>query len=291
MPSAQPIRKVGVFVDVANLTMNGGYGMRFDVLREFACRDGADAVRLNAYASFDEERARTDPAYRDGQRSFFDSLRDFGYKVITKTVKWYTDDKGNRYGKSNADLDMGVDIILQSQSLDRIVIGSGDGDFARVVQAVQNHGRRVEVMAFNSVSRDLRTEADMFVSGFLVPNLLPAGPPANRAAWGVPGSYVRGVCYSHPGKGYGFLRVLKSVAPELWRTDTRSPDSPYLSVFLHDSQLPTGISPNGLPNRHMIFEFELAKSEGQQGGLEAHNVKLANPPGFPKPTPVPAAEG
>ena len=56
--------KIGVYVDVANINRNGGYGMHYDVLREFACRDGAEAIRLNAYVSFDVERAREDVAAR-----------------------------------------------------------------------------------------------------------------------------------------------------------------------------------------------------------------------------------
>ena len=43
--------EVGVFVDVAYLARNGGYGMRYDLLREFACRDGAEPLRLNAYVT------------------------------------------------------------------------------------------------------------------------------------------------------------------------------------------------------------------------------------------------
>ena len=38
--------KVGVYVDVANLAMNGGFRMRYEVLRAFACRGGYEAVRL-----------------------------------------------------------------------------------------------------------------------------------------------------------------------------------------------------------------------------------------------------
>ena len=33
--------RVGVYIDVANLARNGGYGMRYDVLRDFACRGNA----------------------------------------------------------------------------------------------------------------------------------------------------------------------------------------------------------------------------------------------------------
>lgn len=49
----QSLLKVGVYIDVSNLVMNGGFGMRYEVLRQFACRDGAVPMRLNAYVSFD----------------------------------------------------------------------------------------------------------------------------------------------------------------------------------------------------------------------------------------------
>src|SRR5262245_18010530 len=106
--------KIAVYVDSANMFRNGGYGMRYDVLREFACRGGSEPVRLNAYVSYDEQRARDDDEYRNGQNGFYSILRDFGYKVIQIAVKWYVDENGNRFGKVNADLDLAVDALLQS---------------------------------------------------------------------------------------------------------------------------------------------------------------------------------
>jgi hypothetical protein len=55
MSIAQNLR-VGVYVDVANIARNGGYGMYYDVLREFACRGEAVPIRLNAYVVFDLDR-------------------------------------------------------------------------------------------------------------------------------------------------------------------------------------------------------------------------------------------
>ena len=85
--------RVGIYVDAANLEMNGGYGIQYDVLREFACRDAAEAIRLNVYLPYDEERARTDRSYKRKKDNFFASLREYGFKVIQKKVKWYRDDK------------------------------------------------------------------------------------------------------------------------------------------------------------------------------------------------------
>lgn len=269
--------KIGVYVDGSNISMNGGYGMRYDVLREFAARDDAEVVRLNAYLSFDPRRADEDDVYRRGQENFHASLRDMGYKVIQKDMKWYSDDMGKSYGKANVDLDMAVELLLQSENLDRVVLATGDGDFVQVVRALQNKGCRVEVIAFRNVSRALKNEADLYFSGYLIPNLLPVQGPRDQAPWGELGSRVRGVCYSHNEKGFGFLRFLKDVETGLWITDTRHPDSPYVSAFFHDSLLPDEVNASYLPSRNVIFEFELKESpEGNGNNFQATDLKVVD---------------
>lgn len=270
--------RVGVYIDVANLARNGGYGMRYDVLRDFACRGNAEAVRLNAYVGYDSERAERDSYYRHAQEGFFSLLRDFGYKVIEKNVKWYVDESGNRFGKANADLDLAVDALLQSENLDRVLLATGDGDFVQVVRALQNRGCRVETVAFENVSTALRQEADMFISGYLIPNLLPTSGSRGGPGWGEYGSRVRGVCYSHNAeKGYGFMRVLKTLSPGLGKIDSRQPDSPYISVFFHNSRLPDHVDVDELPSRNYIFEFELAAAEGRENGYQANYIQLVSP--------------
>lgn len=265
--------RVGVFVDVENINRCGGFGMRYDVLRQFACRDGAEALRLNAYVTFDPDRAQNDPDYRDRTSRFHGSLRDMGYKVILKAVKWYTDPEGNRYGKANADLDMAVDALLQSQNLDRVLLVTGDGDFTRVVTTLQNRGCRVEVTAFENVSRELRQEADLFFPAYCVPGLLPPKSQPADVEWGEIGSRVRGWCYFHKDEdGYGFLRFLKTLSPHLLVTETRDPDSPYGTAFLHDSRLSPDVNPKQLPSRNHIFEFTLADTER---GVQAEDIVLS----------------
>lgn len=266
--------RIGVFIDSANISMNGGRGMRFDVLREFAVREGGEVARLNVYVSYDAKRAESDDEYRRGQFQFHSILRDFGYKVIQKPVKWYTDEKGMPVSKANVDLEMAVDLLLQSEKLDRIVLATGDGDFVQVVRALQNRGLRVELVAFENVSGDLRGEADLFVSGYLIPNLLQV--ENGDVPWGEIGSRVRGFCYFHSGKGYGFLRFIKSVGPNLWVVDTRNEASPYESVFFHDSKLPDKVSYQALPSRNLIFEFTLSEPEpGGKSRWQAEDIRVA----------------
>ncbi len=268
--------RVGVYGDVANMYRNGGQRMQYDVLREFACRGFSEPVRLNAYVTYDVDRAGRDPTYREGTEAFHSKLRDYGYKVIVKEVRWYRDDSGNRFGKADADLDLAVDALLQSEKLDRVLIASGDGDFVNVVRALQNRGCRVEIVGLDNSSSDLRQEADLFISGFLIPNLIPItrGVPGKRAEWGEIGSRVRGWSYWHElERGFGYMRFLKEVAPGLWFTDARHPDSPYETAYFRDSILPDSIRPGELPSRNHIFEFELAASDRAEG-LQATDIEL-----------------
>lgn len=266
--------KAGVYIDVSNIYRNGGSRMQYDVLREFACRDGVELVRLNAYVSFDADRAKKDRAYNENTNRFFSVLRDYGYKVIVKEVKWYEDDSGKRFGKANADLDLAVDMLLQSQNLDRILLVTGDGDFTQVVRAVQNRGCRVEILALDNVSMELRHEADMYISGYIVPNLLPTSTN-NSAKWGEPGSRVRGVCYFHKQDGdFGFMRYLTKIVPEIWQTDTQHINSPYQPVYFHDSHLPGNVNPANLPSHSHIFEFELTPSTRDKDSFQAKDIKL-----------------
>lgn len=268
---------LGVYVDATNISRNGGQRMQYDVLREFSCRDNAEAVRLNVYLSYDEEKADSNPTYRDKARAYQSALREIGYKVIEKRVKWFVDENGNRYGKANADLDMAVDVLLQSENLDRVLLVTGDGDFVQVVRALQNKGCRVETMAFDNVSEELKRESDMYISGYLVPGLLPTrGDDYFAPAWGELGSRVRGYCYHHDdNKSFGFMRFLVKLSPYLWKTDSRDAESPYRTAFFHDSSLPDGFNVMKLPSRNHIFEFTLAEPNGKQP--VATDVSLVHP--------------
>jgi len=269
--------KVGVYIDIENITRNGGKGLRFDVLRRYACRLGGVPIRLNAYLAFDEERAREDHAYREGADSFQNALRDAGFKVFRKPVQWYTGEDGGRFSKANTDLDMAVDMLLQSERLERVVLVSGDGDFVRVIRALQNKGCRVEAVAFQNVSARLRREADFFVSGFLIPGLLPNAP--NRDAgveWGDESSRVRGVCYHYnDDKGFGFLRYLCTADGDLTVSDTREPDSPYESAFFHVTDLPDFVPADELPSRDLVLEFTLREGR-EPDELVASAISLAH---------------
>ncbi|PIE70970.1 MAG: NYN domain-containing protein [Deltaproteobacteria bacterium] len=268
--------KVGVYVDVENIKRSGGYGMLYDVLRKFACRDGAEPIRLNAYVGFDRRRAERDRRYERNVRNFFSTIRDYGYKVIEKEVKWYVDEDGVEFAKANADLDMAVDALLQSENLDRVLLVTGDGDFVQVVRALQNKGCRVEVVGFDHVSVALKQETDMFTSGYLIPNLLPIHQTDPGVSWGDINSRVRGTCYYYrQGEHYGFMRYLKHIN-RLWITDPREPESPYQTIYCNPSAFEDFDKFDLLPSRSIAFEFKLAESTRVPGQLQAEEIVVVS---------------
>ena len=94
------------------------------------------------------------------EKPFFDALSKLGIETRVRDLQeWYG-------GAKKADWDVGIviDAIRTAQSLDVIVLCSGDGDFIPLVEYLKNQGKRVEVMAFGrSTSSLLKEVADEFI--------------------------------------------------------------------------------------------------------------------------------
>lgn len=268
------LQKVGIYVDAVNVTMNGGFGLRYDILRKFACRDGSIPSRMNVYLAYDRERAKEDPNYKTKTTRFCEVLRDFEYKVVDRPVQRYTDhDTGETVTKTTVDIDMAVDVVKQARNHDKMLLLTSNGSYCSVVNAVQDMGCRVELIGFDNVSNALKRDVDMYISGYLIPGLMPVKSPYD---WGEIGSRVRGVCYdfSH-GDGYGFLRYLVKIDEKLWITDSRFNSSPYKTVFAHVSQFEKDFDTSFLPSRELIFEFDLVENDK---GLVAEEIVLVSAP-------------
>ena len=266
--------KVGVFDDAQNVRYNGGYNMRYDVLRRFAGRGGRALLRLNTYVAFDPERAGEDADYAKKAYAHQQAARQYGWKVNVKNARRFTDASGNFTTKANSDLDIAVDALLQADNLDEILLVSGDGDFQPLVGALQNRGCRVELLGFDNVSRSLQRQVDYFHSGFLVPDLVPIGyEPRNQ--WGAVGSCVRGVCSKwFADKGYGFLGFMREISDNSWLFDPRLTGSPWSSVFCHINEVASEVTEEDLTQGDTVLEFYLAESPQEEGGLIARNVRL-----------------
>lgn len=173
--------KIGVFVDVSNLFYSAksfGVEVNYCRLLDYAVRN-RHLIRAYSYTGIDPDNAN--------QRKFVDFLCANGYKVICKDIHKY--DSGRV--KANLDIEMAVDILTMSDNLDVVVLVSGDGDFVRLVQAVQAKGVRFELISFRaSTANDLIASVDQFTEIATIPEIFrnqlanwlpqPAGGTENR---------------------------------------------------------------------------------------------------------------
>ena len=196
--------KTGIYVDAENIRLSGGYGMRYDVLADLGNCGLSTLLRANSYLAEDRTRTSEDRDYRQKVYRYHNVIRQCGFKVIKKYVKHFIDDEGILTTKANADMDLAIDALLQARNLDRIILLTGDGDFIRLVLALQNMGCRVEVIGFNNVSQELKQTADSYLSGFLIPGLLPMidqdGDQGRQRGF---------VSNYNNGRGFGFMRYFE----------------------------------------------------------------------------------
>jgi uncharacterized LabA/DUF88 family protein len=252
--------KTGIYVDAENIRLCGGYGMRYDILVDLANLGKSLLLRANCYLAEDRARTKDDHEYRQKLYRYHDILRLCGFKIIKKYVQHFVDDEGILTTKANADMDLAIDALLQARNLDRIILLTGDGDFVRLVIALQNMGCRVEVIAFNNVSGQLKEVADSYLSGFLIPGLLPiqASPGEN---------WQRGVAVNYnPDRGFGFMRYY-TIKPEGLAAET---------IFFHCSK--SNVTNGALfLDPASIFEFRIVIN-ADNNRSEAWDIRALDEP-------------
>lgn len=156
--------KVAIFIDGSNLYA-AAKALDFDIdykrLLKFIAGRGR-LVRAFYYTALieDQEYSPIKP--------LVDWLDYNGYSMVTKPTREFKDDQGRKKIKGNMDIELAVDMMEIADRVDHILLFSGDGDFRKLVEAVQRKGTRVTVVSTIKssppmVSDDLRRQADHFL--------------------------------------------------------------------------------------------------------------------------------
>ena len=159
-----PREKIALFIDGANLYATSK-ALGFDIdykrlLQEF--KSTSYLLRAFYYTALIEDQEYS------SIRPLIDWLDYNGYKVVTKPATEFTDSLGRRTIQGNMDIELAIDAREQSETVDHLVIFSGDGDFTTLVEALQRRGRKVSVVSTMQtqppmIADDLRRQADYFI--------------------------------------------------------------------------------------------------------------------------------
>ncbi len=148
-------QRVGVFIDIQNLYYSSKHlykkKVNFKTVLDEAVNNRT-LIRAIAYVVRADELK---------ENTFFEALENIGFDIQEKELQVFAG------GMKKGDWDVGiaVDTIKMAQKLDVVVLVSGDGDYAPLVEYLKNaQGCRVEVMAFGrSTSSKLKDVADEFI--------------------------------------------------------------------------------------------------------------------------------
>lgn len=153
-PFARSGQRIGIFVDTQNIyhSAKNFYQKKVDFWKLINLLVD-ERILVHAFAYVVKTH------FSPKEINFFESLVQNGIKLRIKEAVAYPD------GTMKADWDVGlsVDAIRFAPSLDVIILVTGDGDFAPLVEYLKNNGKQVEVAGFGkNTSVKLKELCDYF---------------------------------------------------------------------------------------------------------------------------------
>ncbi len=173
-----PGEKTAIFIDGANLyktARNLGFDMDYKSLLAKS-KENTHLVRAYYYTSIQEDKSQD----YSPLRPLVDWLDYNGYTMVTKTTREFIDSQGRKRFKGSVDIELTVDMLLLAPHLDHIILFTGNGDFRRAIEAMQNQGVRVTVVSTVKssppmASDELRRQADLFIDLFDLEDIIGRG--------------------------------------------------------------------------------------------------------------------
>lgn len=156
--------KIALFIDGANLYATSralGFDIDYKKMMGYF-QDQGYLLRAYYYTALIEDQEYS------SIRPLIDWLDYNGYRVVTKPTKEFTDSAGRKKVKGNMDMELAVDAMELSTTVDHTVLFSGDGDFRYLTESLQRRGRKVTVISTTKtnppmIADELRRQADNFV--------------------------------------------------------------------------------------------------------------------------------
>lgn len=171
--------KTAIFIDGSNLHATAK-ALQINIdYKKLLVVFGEGLLRASYYT------AVRDGAELDPLRPLVDWLSYNGYSLVTKPVKEFTDERGQRKTKGNMDVEIAVDCLELAPFITNAILFTGDGDFKALVDALHRRGVSVTVVSsFASnppiVADELRRAADRFIDLADISDSISSPQPRSR---------------------------------------------------------------------------------------------------------------
>ncbi|HSV94978.1 MAG TPA: NYN domain-containing protein [Spirochaetia bacterium] len=88
---------------------------------------------------------------------FYLELKKYGYNLRIKPTKVFTSAEGTTTTKANCDVDLTFDMMRFMSQYNEVVVLSGDGDFAPILEYLKNKKKKIRVLArIERTAREMR---------------------------------------------------------------------------------------------------------------------------------------
>jgi len=162
-----PQERLQVFIDHSNLykalkEQDPNLLLKYDKLA-WKLAGGRKLMRINIYVSRLDKTLEPEPARL--QEAFLSKIQSIPLVTVNTRPLRYTPD-GRRSREKGIDILLATDMLSQAyvNGYDSMLLVSGDGDYAPVLEEIKKMGKRVENAFFKSErSYALRNAADIFI--------------------------------------------------------------------------------------------------------------------------------
>lgn len=154
MSIRNPEQRVGVFVDVQNLYYSARHMYNSRVNFNEILKEAVGPRRLIRAIAYVVQ------ADMPEENTFFEALHKAGFEVKKKELQTFA----GGHQKGDWDVGIAMDIVKLMPKLDVVVLCSGDGDFAPLLEYLQMSGQLAETLSFGkSTSSKLKELTDHFI--------------------------------------------------------------------------------------------------------------------------------
>lgn len=111
---------------------------------------------INFYTSFVKEDFR--------QQQRFTNLRNCGYTIRSKLLKFIKDQSGQIIKKGNLDIELALDAYRLKSNYETIILFSGDSDFAYLLKLLKQFNKNMVIVSTRGhISKELLVNTDVYI--------------------------------------------------------------------------------------------------------------------------------
>jgi len=142
--------RIFVFIDAANVLYSQktlGWKIDYQKLKQYLLQEG-DLRGLYFYTGKMSDY--------DKQVKFLKKMKQYGYDVKAKDVKFIKVEENIYERKGNLDVELVIDVLKNIDNFDTCILMSGDSDFAPLVDEIKMKGKLVVVLSTKGhISKEL----------------------------------------------------------------------------------------------------------------------------------------